>query len=75
MRERRERNYNEHIRRLREIRDLQTDSWERVSDYYYHIEQIGVEINKEIKTTKKLVKETTIIIEDISSFLEFQNSL
>tara|TARA_R100001594_G_scaffold81408_1_gene115942 strand:+ start:177 stop:428 length:252 start_codon:yes stop_codon:yes gene_type:complete len=75
MRESRERvNYNEHIRRLREIRDLQTDSWNRIQDYYSHIEELGIEINKEIKVSKKLVKKAKdMIVQDIGSFFDYLN--
>ena len=74
MRESREDRMQEYLRRFQELRELQVNSWNRIQDYYSHIEELGIEINKEIKVSKKLVKKAKdMIVEDIGSFFDYLN--
>ena len=73
-REDRVRAIEEYIRNLQEVRELQVSSWSRIQDYYNHIEEIGIKINKEIKVNKKLVKKAKdMIVQDIGGFFDYLN--
>mgnify|MGYP003143821570 CR=1 FL=1 len=74
MRESREDRMREYLRSFEELRELQVNSWNRIQDYYSHIEELGIEINKEIKVSKKLVKKAKdMIVQDIGSFFDYLN--